>query len=139
MKKLYLLVLCFILPTFAYAENIFYTDDKCDGKPILFDRYVVEKARQTVLLQVGEVNGNRITETGALYLESCNVTDTKNFICNDESLKIKTTMSNGTLIRTVGGNPEKKDYCTYIKGFWGFKKVADANFKDTKSPPVKNK
>jgi hypothetical protein len=139
MKKLYFLVLCFLLPICAYAESIFYTDEKCDGKPILFDRYVVDKARQTVLLQVGEVHGNKITETGALYLESCNVTDSKNFICNDESLKIKTTMSKGTLIRTVGGNPEKKDYCTYIKGFWGFKKVADANIKDMKSPPVKNK
>jgi hypothetical protein len=48
-------------------------------------------------------------------------------------------MSNGTLIRMDGGNPRKEDYCTYIKGFWGFKKVTDANFKDTNSPPVKNK
>ena len=139
MKKLYLLVLCFLLPICAYAESIFYTDDKCDGKPILFDRYVVDKARQTVLFQTGEVHGNKIKETGALYLESCNVTDTKNFICKVHSLQAKVIMSNGTLIRQFGSNPEKTDYCTYIKGFWGYKKIADANFKDTKSPPLKNK
>ena len=139
MKKIvYLTLLCFLTGC-TDAENMFYTDEKCNGIPDLFERFVVDKERQTVLMQVGSVYGKEIKEENAMYFDSCTVTDTKNFVCNVKSLNYQFAMSNGTLIKTDKSHAWKTEDCTYKKSFFGYKKIADATVKDTKSLPLQNK
>lgn len=123
MKTINFLFITCLLSGCAEPENIFFSDEKCDGVPTLFERYVVDIDRQTVLLQIGEVYGNDIKETGAMYLDSCKVNDTKNFVCMVEPNLYSISLSKGTLIKKDKSNPWKTEDCLYKKTIFGYKKI----------------
>ncbi len=138
MKSIFLILLSCFISGCSDADNTFYYDIECDGKPMQIHRYVVDKERQTVLLQHAWFLNGEVEEESAYYLENCKVTDSKNFICGTYPGR-QYIFSNGSLLVKQNLLPIKRDSCTYKKRFWGFRKIADATVKDTKSPPLQNK
>ena len=139
MKKIVCLTMWCALTGCTESDNSFYYDNNCDGVPKLVIRFIVDTNRQTVLHQAATINGNEIKEDRASYYDDCKVTDSKNFVCKDKSFQYEVTMSTGTLIWSSQGKRWIDDDCIYKKSFWGYKKIADATVKDTKSPPSQNK
>jgi hypothetical protein len=138
MRLLPFLLLCCIISGCTDSDNIFYYDTNCDGAPFIVRRFIVDKERQTVLYQFASIYKSTVEEISAHYLDNCKVTDTKNFICGNFSMG-KVFMSDGTLIEELKGSKIESQDCIYKKSFLGFKKITDAQIKNTQSLPSQNK
>ncbi len=132
MKSIFFILLSCFISGCSDADNTFYYDIECDGKPMQIHRYIVDKERQTVLRQLAWFLKGEVQEESANYLENCQVTDSKNFICGTYPGR-QYIFSNGSLVVKQDLRPIKKDSCIYKKRFWGFKKISDLDIKDKKS------